>query len=271
MAIPSEWDLPESIRTRLGEEVGRQRAMVADGHVLLLTRLPIDDPARPGGIAFWRNPAGVWESTGQGLGIANPQALLLRYDRALEELQQLYDEANTAEEYFHLLEAIAPTERNASQLHQTLQSARELVKNDRELIVMRDHAYEATREVELLYTSARHALDFTLAKQGEEQAQLAHQVAQSTQRLNILVAMFLPVTALGAIFGMNLVSGLESAHASVFWMLLVVSLIIGLVVVLLININVARLPRLHHLQRTRSLLRDPWAKWKDDAQTPSES
>jgi hypothetical protein len=57
----------------------------------------------------------------------------------------------------------------------------------------------------------------------------------------------------------------------VFWLLLLVSLVIGLIVVAIINSNLTKLPRLHHHQRTRGTAsRDPWAKWKDDTQPPRE-
>ena len=62
--IPKTWDLPEAIRKRLGESVGKQRLMNEDGHILLLLhQVPRseDDEVRAA-VVFWRNPAGEWKS-----------------------------------------------------------------------------------------------------------------------------------------------------------------------------------------------------------------
>ena len=41
--LPTAWDIPQTIRRRLGNRVGRQRAMSADGHLLLVMHAPTDD------------------------------------------------------------------------------------------------------------------------------------------------------------------------------------------------------------------------------------
>jgi len=40
--LPTSWDIPQSIRRRLGNRVGRQRSMSADGHLLLVMHAPPD-------------------------------------------------------------------------------------------------------------------------------------------------------------------------------------------------------------------------------------
>src|SRR5687768_162403 len=62
--IPSSWELPNIFHGRLGEAAGRQRAMVHDGHLLLILH-DVPEPGVPERVAvlFWRNPQGVWRSS----------------------------------------------------------------------------------------------------------------------------------------------------------------------------------------------------------------
>src|SRR5512139_3875024 len=63
--IPKDWDVPAIFRARMGTQAGRQRAMMADGHVLLvLHELP--DPLSPGkrkARLFWRKPDGGYRTS----------------------------------------------------------------------------------------------------------------------------------------------------------------------------------------------------------------
>lgn len=68
--LPSAWDLPPVFRDRLGSHPGRQRAMFADGHLLLI----LHEPPKPDvnerlGCFFWRHPDGTWSSSGLGVGL----------------------------------------------------------------------------------------------------------------------------------------------------------------------------------------------------------
>jgi len=38
--LPPGWQVPQEFRTRLGANVGRQRPMLADGHLLLVLHAP---------------------------------------------------------------------------------------------------------------------------------------------------------------------------------------------------------------------------------------
>ena len=75
---------------------------------------------------------------------------------------------------------------------------------------------------------ARNGLDYTIARQAEEQARNSEQLVASGYRLNLIVAIFLPLTALGSAFGMNLNSGLEAIRTPLlFWGVLVFGLVLG--------------------------------------------
>ena len=66
MIIPPTWNLPEAIRVRLGQSTyGRQRAIVEEGHLLLVLHKPPgpDDRGREVCFAF--------------TGLANEQKVLL--------------------------------------------------------------------------------------------------------------------------------------------------------------------------------------------------
>jgi len=70
------------------------------------------------------------------------------------------DGPKTAEDFYGLLRLTAPLHRTARHLHATLQQARELVPDDRDLINLRDQIGEIERTIELLHGDARNGLDF---------------------------------------------------------------------------------------------------------------
>ena len=93
-----------------------------------------------------------------------------------------------------------------------------MIPEDRDIIVARDAAGDIERAFELLQADAKNGLDFTAAQKAELQSQRSYEMAQSAHRLNILAALFFPVTAISSIFGMNFSSGLESIHGTwLFW------------------------------------------------------
>ncbi len=238
--VPQNWDLPEEIKRRFGlKGAGHQRAMVAQGHLLLILHvLPLqkgdrrsslsDSLGRRQPIFFWRSSEGSWRSTPGTSGIQGLQQHLKRYETASEEFTQRLREAAWADDYFQLLQNIAPVELAAKNLHSALQSAREGVPEDRDLIDLRDWAREIERSLSLLYLSTKNTLDFYMARQAEEQARLGAQSIKIGTRLNVLAALFFPLTAIASLFGMNLMSGVESQEG-VFWLVLVLGVAMGIV------------------------------------------
>jgi hypothetical protein len=90
-----------------------------------------------------------------------------------------------------------------------LQDARTEHPEVRELINLRDRAYEIERNAELLLAEVKNSLDVLVAKRAEEQSEASHKMSVASHRLNVLVAFFFPVASLMAIFGANLPHGLE--------------------------------------------------------------
>lgn len=205
--------------------------MVAEGHLLLvLHKAPQKDARERQGVFFWRKPDGEWEFSGRGRGLPALRKHLEEYGSAEEQLDRAYDRAQTAQDYFEILEAIAPLQRAAQNLHGTLQAAREAISSDRDIIDLRDRAAEIERTLELLWGDAKNAIDFKIAKQAEEQANLSLQSVNAAHRLNILAAIFFPLTAISCVFGMNVPSGFEGSSVGLFWLIFLTGIILGVFV-----------------------------------------
>ena len=232
--IPPDWQLPTLFARRLGDSVGRQRAMAADGHLLLvLHEPPHTGVARREGRLFWRDPEGTWKSRPLGDGLGALKRHVAEYAERVDQLEKQWQAADSAEDYFLLLRAIAPLHRTTRHLHATLQQARELIPEDRDLINLRDQVGEIERALELLHGDTKNGLDFTVAHQIEQQAERSYDMAVSAHRLNLLAAAFFPVatvsgiyTAIFAMFGTH--GGHEWHTPILFWSILALGLVCGL-------------------------------------------
>ena len=203
--LPSAWGVPDVFRRRLGESVGRQRAMVHEGHLLLVLHDPPGpDDVERGGRFFWRKPDGTWASTTDPPGQTAIDKHLDEYEAAIDALDEQEAAAQTSQEYFAILHAITPLVRATHNMHHALQEARQHVPDDRKILNYRDRAYTLSRQAELLQADAKTALDYRIARQAEEQAASSRQMATAAHRLNLLAAFFFPLATLTAVFGVNL-------------------------------------------------------------------
>jgi hypothetical protein len=232
--IPHNWEVPQVFRGRLGTQAGRQRAMSADSHLLLILH---EVPGRKEATErdarlYWRKPDGTWKSTGSGA--ANTAALRAHVEEfavAVDAMEARAAAANRASDWFALLHESAPLLRIARGLSAALQEARELAKADRDLISLRDTAQEIERDIDLIHSHARAGLDFAIAKAAEDSAASSKHVSEAGHRLNLIAATFLPISAIGALLGMNLVNGLEQSPAPwVFWGVATGAFLLGLAV-----------------------------------------
>lgn len=230
--LPPTWEIPAAIRERLGDKVGRQRAMAADGHLLLV----LHKPPKPGdndrqGRFFWRKPDGAWLSNDLGAGVAAIGKHLTEFSEMVEKLDRQEENAKSIDEMFQIIEAMSPVHRSTRNLHAALQEARTLIAADRDLINLRDRAYEIERAAELLLAEVQTALEFALAKKTEEQTAASHQMALASHRLNLLAAFFFPIVTLCSIFGVSLTHGIENIIRPPFAFLSVIGfgLILGFV------------------------------------------
>ena len=235
--IPKTWDLPDAIRRRLGETVGRQRVMNEDGHLLLLLhQVPRaeDDEIRTA-VAFWRNPDGDWKSAPTAGGLAGLEAHLTSYRSAIHQLDEEVETARTPREFFEIIRRIHPLQRATRHLLEAVQDARQALPDDTRMINRRDQAADLARGIDLIADDAKAGMDFTLAESANQQA-LASQVAnREARRLNRLAAFFFPLATLVAIFGMNPPE--EIYGKSDFWMVVGAGVLLGLIVYTLVSVR----------------------------------
>ena len=235
--LPTGWETPANFRERLGSKVGRQRAMFAEEHLLLVLHAPpkVDEKERTGRL-FWRSPDGTWVSNAFGKGKAALSKHLDEFADVIDRLDRAEESAQSADEFFVALEALTPVHRTIHNLRSTLEEARKLVPADRDIINLRDRAYELERNADLLFDGIRHALDFAVAKRAEEQAKAGERMATSAYRLNMLAAFFFPVVTLSAVFGTNLAHGWENQHAPyLFYGMVAVGALLGVILLAVVN------------------------------------
>lgn len=227
--LPTSWQLPETIKKRFGQKsAGKQRAMEAEDHLLLVLHEAPKPFERDRNVTFfWRNPEGQWQCSHGVKGLKPLIKHIKAYNKAEEALYEQYENAQDAEDYFNLLEEMGALRQSSKNLHTTLQSAREEIPQDLDIIDFRDWAYEIERSLDLLYENTKNALDFRIAQRAEEQTRLSLKSVESGNRLNILAAIFLPLTALASVFGMNLNSGLENSHFLSFWSVFFLGMVLG--------------------------------------------
>jgi len=222
MSLVSSWSIPSELRDRLGIEAGPQRAMREEGHlIIVLHEIPCANERKRRAALFWRHPTGEWRNTLDDGGIETLQALLGKYDTRLQQLDEDEATAVKACDYHAVLEALTPLLRAVRGLHRAMQQARDLIKSDRDLLNLRDKAAELERTAELLMQDAQFGLNFTAAKQAESQALSAQKMAATAHRINLLAALFLPLTALASVFGMEIHNGFEDSTGAFIAIVLV--------------------------------------------------
>lgn len=219
MIIPPTWTLPEAIRARLGASTyGRQRAVVEEGHLLLvLHKPPGPDDAKREGVLFWRSPGGEWQCNRGGPGVGGVKRHVQAYAELEAKLTADFEQATTLDQLFDLLAALTPLVRASRNQHAALQAAREAVKAEPALIEVRDLAYEVERNLEVLLEDTRNAVSYRSAREAEEQARVSRAALHASHRLNTLAAWFFPLTAITSLFGMNFAHGLDTRSPVWFW------------------------------------------------------
>lgn len=229
--VPDSWAVPEAVRARIGTQIGRQRSVVEEGHaVLLLHQPPVPGERERRPAIFWRSPEGAWRSLPAREGLPALRAHLDAYSARLDALEAARARATSALAQGELLAEARPVARAARHLYDALQSLREAVPEDQDVIVARDRAYELARTADLCVEDAEAALELTVARRAEEQAALSERIALESRRLNLLAAVCLPITALGAVLGMNLPSGLDGwAGPETYWSVVGAAIVLGLV------------------------------------------
>lgn len=228
---PRVWQIPIEIRRRLSGRVGRQRAIAFEDHLLMvLHRVPDRRTPRQAGVYFWRSPAGEWSYSEQGAGFAALQRLVDEYESTVVQLEQTNETAIATKDWFAILERVGPIHRASRNLHSVLTQAVEETNADQqrlELQALCDQASEIERSAELLQTDVQNTIQYSMARQSELQAGFGRAQSRAAHRLNVLAAIFLPLATVSSVFGMNLMSGVESVPF-VFWLVLSIGLVLGI-------------------------------------------
>lgn len=230
--VPANWSsFPDEFRQRLGTHVGRQRTMVSNDQLLIVAHeVPKADEVSRRGVLFWRDAGGEWRCSNGDPGKIALTKHLDRYSQVLDDLEIREQKALKADDYPPLLENLAPIVRSNRNLLETLEEARKAFPMARELIDVRDRAYELSRQAELLYEDAKNSMDVAIVRRADEQAQATHQMMVASHRLNILAALFFPFATLGAIFGTTLTDNWSWANSPYpFAGFIVVSGLFGLI------------------------------------------
>lgn len=228
--VPKSWDLPESIRKRLGDSPGRQRLMDEDGHLLFILHQPPepeDNEVRKA-LLIWMQPSGEWKSTPESGGLAALDANLAAYRKNIHALDEAVDTAKTPREYFEVMRHVHPLLRATRNLLAVTQEARESRPDERRLITLRDQAADLERAIDLVASDAKAGMDFALAENTEEQSRSAHEAMLEARKLNRLVAFFFPLATLVAVFGMNPPG--EVLNLSGFWLVIFAGVLAGVAV-----------------------------------------
>jgi tetratricopeptide (TPR) repeat protein len=179
-----------------------------EDHLLIISHdVPEAGESNRRGIIFWREPSGEWHASNGDPGKVAISNLLGKYEKALEEFDQMEAKAQRSDEYLVLLEGLGPFVRASRNWLNVLQDARTAYPDALELIDLRDRAYEISRTAELLNQDARNSMDVAVVRRAEEQSLASAQMAVSAHRLNALAAIFFPLATLGTIFGTSLTEG----------------------------------------------------------------
>ena len=224
--IPPAWAVPARFRQRVGDGPGRQRAMIEDGHLLLILH---DVP--PPGLAdrtarlFWRAPSGAWTAA-HGDGRAALDAHVAAFRTAIHALDEEVDRTHDVDALFRIIRAATPILRTVRHMHQALQQAREGV-DDHDVITLRDAAGDLERAIDLTLQDAKNALEHAQAKANEDQARFAQKALDAQHRLNLLAAVFFPVTAIASVVANSMHTGLEEVPAPVFWIIIGAAFVSG--------------------------------------------
>jgi hypothetical protein len=223
--LPSNFSLSASLLDQLSARSGSQRCVKGDDGQMLLVLHEVPEPSIPErkAVFFWFD-GHHWHSA-QSEGGKDLTLLLDVYAQAIDRLEAIVDEADTAKEIFELIRHAAPLARTSRNLYHALSDAVSHAPRDRMLRHAKDRAHEIERAAELLHADARVTLEFMRAESAEEQARSSEQLARLGYRLNLLAGFFLPLVALGGLMGMNV--ELPAFVQGAFWFIFFGGLIMG--------------------------------------------
>lgn len=165
--------------------------------------------------------------------------MVAAYAEHAQQIEKRLGTARVARDFFEVLVTLRPLEHRVRELGLVLQRASEREATDLEFQGLAMRAAATARHLALLVLRTEDGRDFDLAQLTEEQADISNQMVVSGQRLNFLVAMLLPMTALTSIFGMNLIEHQGGSAGVMAASVVLFALLLGG----LLSLFVARMPK----------------------------
>lgn len=124
---PKIWDLPFDIRRQLSGRGGRQRALAADNHLLIvLYQVSKPKSSRGETVYFWRNREHEWHYSERGGGFSALEKVVESYGNRIAELEESLSTADDSRARFQLLDDVTPVLRSVRNLADALHKGLEL-------------------------------------------------------------------------------------------------------------------------------------------------
>lgn len=225
LILPKHYEIERDLREQLSGRPGHQRCVVGEAELLLVVHeVPEAGIPERKAIFFWRQQDESWLQP-SGPGLSELGALLDRYAKAIDTNEESLEKTESTELVFKILKHAGPLTRSTRNLVHALEETLAQEPDDRQIISFRDRARELERAAELLQSDARETLIFWQAEASEEHARAADRLGKILFKLNLVTGFFLPVVALGSLFGMNV--DLPDFVNGLFWLIFVGGLIIG--------------------------------------------
>jgi hypothetical protein len=157
-SFPADWNITPEIAARLSERAGRQRAMTADGQILLiLHQVPEPRQRQRRAAYFLRGDSGAWQALDGSDSLESLRQLIDDYDEQHSRLEDEQDDANSIAQWFKILGEVGPLFRASRNMYDALQVARHSITDPlarQELQRPCDRASDAMRAAELLQMDA---------------------------------------------------------------------------------------------------------------------
>jgi hypothetical protein len=237
--LPAHFGLEFELREQLSGRPGHQRCIEGAGELLLVVHdVPKPGVAERDALFFWKRHDGTWMQP-SGPGNDELDQLLDHYAKTIDEYEELINETEGPSQLLRVLRHSGPMARSTRNMVGAFEQVVRADPDDRGMRRLCDRAREIERAAELLHMDARMMLDFSRAESAEKQAKSSARLNEIAFRLNLLAGFFLPLVALGGLFGMNV--NLPGFVKSLFWLILFGGLIIGGAVVWFVGWQASRL------------------------------
>ena len=225
LKIPEHFKLERELLEQLSCRPGHQRCVVGHSELLLiLHEVPEAGVPEREALFFWKMHDGRWMQPG-GHGLDDLTQLLDRYTEAIDKNEEILETTQSAADIFKILRQAGPLARSTRNCVQALVQVLAQEPDDRAIRACRDKAHELERAAELLQGDARETLIFWQAESAEEHTKSSDRLGDILFKLNLVTGFFLPLVALGSLFGMNV--RLPAFVEGLFWVIFIGGLIVG--------------------------------------------